>query len=93
MIAKGALHSGYNFGDKTLKVLAVIAPKHIAKKATDLVDDGGIYTYDFREARKKEIVKEYSQIAYVLMDTSKKNKYAFSKVFELNECVLITEIS
>lgn len=25
------------------------------------------------------------------MDTSKKNKYAFSKVFELGEAILITE--
>lgn len=59
--------------------------------ANGYIEDGGIYTYDFREARKKEIVKEYSQTTYVLADTSKKNKYAFSKVFELHECILITE--
>ena len=49
------------------------------------------YTYDDREARKKVIVKDHSKAVYVLMDTSKKNKYAFSKVFDLGEAVLITE--
>ncbi|NDL67321.1 DeoR/GlpR transcriptional regulator [Clostridiales bacterium F-3ap] len=59
--------------------------------ANGYIEDGAIYTYDFREARKKEIVKDYSKTTYVLMDTSKKNKYAFSKVFELSEGILITE--
>ena len=59
--------------------------------ANGYIQDGGVYTYDIREARKKEIVKEYSKTTYVLADTSKKNKFAFSKVFELSECVLITE--
>ena len=31
------------------------------------------------------IVKDHSKVVYVLMDTSKKNKYAFSKVFDLGE--------
>lgn len=55
------------------------------------VKDGGVYTYDINEARKKEMVKEFSHSTYVLMDTSKKNKYAFSKAFDLSECILITE--
>ena len=37
------------------------------------------------------IVTAHSKAVYVLMDTSKKNKYAFSKVFDLGEAVLITE--
>ncbi|MDE6897167.1 MAG: DeoR/GlpR family DNA-binding transcription regulator [Lachnospiraceae bacterium] len=59
--------------------------------ASGYIPDGGIYTYDTRESRKKEIVKEHSRQSYVLMDTSKRNKYAFSKAFELSEAVLITE--
>ncbi|PKM53826.1 DeoR/GlpR transcriptional regulator [Petrocella atlantisensis] len=59
--------------------------------ANGYVEDGAIYTYDLREARKKEVVKTQSKLVYALMDTSKKNKYAFAKVFDLNECILITE--
>jgi DeoR family fructose operon transcriptional repressor len=59
--------------------------------ANGYIEDGGIYTYDLREARKKEVVKTQSKLVYALMDTSKKNKYAFAKVFDLNECILITE--
>ena len=59
--------------------------------ANGYIPDGGIYTYDDREARKKVIVKDHSKVVYVLMDTSKKNKYAFSKVFDLGEAILITE--
>lgn len=59
--------------------------------ANGYIPDGGIYTYDDREARKKEIVKNCSKVVYALLDTSKKNKYAFSKVFDLKDVVLITE--
>jgi len=59
--------------------------------ANGYVEDGAIYTYDLREARKKEVVKTQSKRVYALMDTSKKNKYAFAKVFNLNECILLTE--
>ena len=58
--------------------------------ANGYIPDGGIYTYDDREARKKVIVKDHSKVVYVLMDTSKKTKYAFSKVFDLGEAILIT---
>lgn len=81
------------FGSLTEKM---ISNMHFDKSfigANGYIEDGGIYTYDLREARKKEIVKEYSKVTYVLMDTSKKNKYAFTKVFELNECILITELN
>ena len=38
--------------------------------ANGYIPDGGIYTYDDREARKKVIVKDHSKVVYVLMDTS-----------------------
>lgn len=60
--------------------------------ANGYVPDEGIYTYDPREARKKEIVKENSQEVYMLLDTSKKGKRAFSKVCDFDECILITEL-
>lgn len=80
------------FGSLTEKMIMSMHFDKAFIGANGYIEDGGIYTYDLREARKKEIVKEYSKTTYVLMDTSKKNKYAFSKVFELSECVLITEI-
>lgn len=60
--------------------------------ANGYFEDGGIYTYDPREARKKEIVKSFSKTTYALMDSSKKNKHAFIKVFDTSECILITEL-
>ena len=60
--------------------------------ANGYFEDGGIYTYDPREARKKEIVKSFSKTTYAVMDSSKKNKHAFIKVFDTSECILITEL-
>lgn len=59
--------------------------------ADGYVPGGGIYSYDDQEARKKVLIKEHTNTVYVLMDTSKKNKYAFSKVFDLEEVNLIAE--
>ena len=44
-----------------------------------------------REARKKVLVKEHSDKNYLLMDTSKKNQYAFQKLFNVRDVELITE--
>lgn len=54
-------------------------------------DEFGVFTFDVREARKKQLVKEHSDTVYLLADTSKAGKKAFSKVFELGECILINE--
>lgn len=59
--------------------------------ANGYVEDGALYTYDVNEARKKEVAKNCSRVTYALMDTSKRNKHAFSKVFDMSECILITE--
>lgn len=56
-------------------------------------EEHGVFTFDVREARKKQLVKEHSDKVFLLADKSKAGKKAFSKVFELNECVLITEDS
>lgn len=53
--------------------------------------DGGVYTFDIREARKKELVKEHSNQVYFLADSTKENKRAFCRVFDFNECILISE--
>lgn len=55
--------------------------------------DQGVFTFDLREARKKEIVKNQSQEVYLLADTSKQNKRSFARAFGLEECILITEKS
>ena len=53
--------------------------------------DGPFYTFDDREARKKDLVRQHSDETYVLMDCSKENQFAFAKVFDLSEATLITE--
>lgn len=80
------------FGTLTEKMLSSMYFDKAFIGANGYVEEEGIYTYDPREARKKEIVKENSQKVYVLMDTSKKNKRAFTKVFDFSKCELITEI-
>ncbi|GCE14637.1 DeoR/GlpR family DNA-binding transcription regulator [Tengunoibacter tsumagoiensis] len=52
---------------------------------------GGINTPDYREARKKQIVKQNSKAMYLLMDSSKAEVTTFCKVFELQECTIITD--
>ena len=48
LIPKGALHSAYNFGDKKVKVLAVIAPKIVEEQLFPTDTDGPkkIFGYD-----------------------------------------------
>lgn len=56
-------------------------------------NDDGIFTYDIREAHKKDLVRSHSDQVFVLADTSKEGKTAFVKAFDLNEIILITENS
>ena len=51
----------------------------------------GITTPDFNEANKKRIVRENSDIVYVLADHSKAGKEALCKVFGLKDCIIITD--
>lgn len=53
----------------------------------------GINTPDFREASKKMIVKNNSKECYVLADSSKANKNTLCKAFDLNECIIITDMA
>lgn len=53
--------------------------------------ENGISTYDLREVNKKRIVKENSDEAYVLMDSSKMGKNAVCKVFKISEVKVITD--
>jgi DeoR family transcriptional regulator, fructose operon transcriptional repressor len=53
----------------------------------------GINTPDFREASKKMIVKNNSKDCYVLADSSKANKNTLCKAFDLNECIIITDMA
>lgn len=79
------------FGSVTEKIISTMYFDKAFIGGNGYVEDGGVYTYDINEARKKEMAKDFSYTTYVLMDTSKKNKYAFSKAFDLAECILITE--
>lgn len=71
-----------------------IADMHFNKAfigANGYIPDGGVFTHTEREARKKVLVKEHSDKNYLLMDTSKKNQYAFQKLFNVRDVELITE--
>jgi Transcriptional regulators of sugar metabolism len=57
---------------------------------TSIDSMSGITTPDFAEANKKQIVKGNSNKSYILADSSKFNKFAMCKVFDLNECDIIT---
>ncbi|GCE27283.1 DeoR family transcriptional regulator [Dictyobacter alpinus] len=52
---------------------------------------GGVNTPDYREARKKQLVKQQSKEMFLLMDSSKAEVTTFCKVFELQECAIITD--
>ena len=71
-----------------------IADMHFNKAfigANGYIPDGGVFTHTEREARKKVLVKEHSDTNYLLVDTSKKNQYAFQKLFNVRDVELITE--
>lgn len=73
-----------------------IADMHFNKAfigANGYIPDGGVFTHSEREARKKVLVREHSDKNYLLADTSKKNQYAFQKLFDVRDVVLITEES
>jgi len=59
--------------------------------ATGFSVRSGITTPDFNEANKKRIVKENTDVLYVLADHSKAGKEALCKVFDLKDCTLITD--
>lgn len=50
----------------------------------------GMTTPDLAEANKKRIVKGNSNKSYILVDSSKFNKFAMCKVCDLKECDIIT---
>lgn len=51
----------------------------------------GINTPDIKEVNKKRIVKENSTKTYVLLDSSKAYKKTCYKVFDIDECIIITD--
>jgi DeoR family fructose operon transcriptional repressor len=57
---------------------------------TSINSTSGMTTPDLAEANKKRIVKENSNKSYILVDSSKFNKFAMCKVCDLNECDIIT---
>lgn len=57
---------------------------------TSINSTAGMTTPDLAEANKKQIVKENSNKSYILVDSSKFNKFAMCKVCDLNNCDIIT---
>ncbi len=60
--------------------------------ASGFSPQGGITTFDMREASKKKIAKANAQVTYVLADSTKAGKNTLCKAFLLSECILITDI-
>jgi len=86
-----AFHLGSVFGPVTDNQLRTLHFDKAFLGATGYSLRSGVTTPDFNEANKKRIVKENSDVVYVLADHSKMGKEALCKVFELNECILITD--
>lgn len=57
---------------------------------TSINSTSGMTTPDLAEANKKQIVKGNADKSYILVDSSKFNKFAMCKVCDLNECDIIT---
>lgn len=57
---------------------------------TSINSTSGMTTPDLAEANKKQIVKTNSNKSYILVDSSKFNKFAMCKVCDLSECDIIT---
>ncbi len=51
------------------------------------------YVYDIRESHIKQLVKNRSAKSYLLAETSKQSKVSFFKSFDLNDCVIINELT
>lgn len=58
---------------------------------TSINSTSGMTTPDLAEANKKLRVKENSNKSYILVDSSKFNKFAMCKVCDLNQCDIITD--
>jgi DeoR family fructose operon transcriptional repressor len=84
---------GSVFGPVTDNLLRTMHFDRAFLGATGFSVRSGVTTPDFNEANKKIIVKERSDAVYVLADHSKAGKEALCKVFELNECILITDMT
>ncbi len=53
--------------------------------------NGGVSTFDMREASKKRIALSNAQITYVMADSSKAGRNTMCKAFPLSDCILITD--
>ncbi|GCE20049.1 DeoR family transcriptional regulator [Dictyobacter kobayashii] len=59
--------------------------------ANGFSQQGGVNTPDYREASKKQLVRQNSKEMYLLMDSSKAEVTTFCRVFDLHECAIITD--
>lgn len=60
--------------------------------ATSINIAAGVSTPNLFEATKKQIVHNNSHESYVLIDSTKFNKFSMCKIFELSECNIITDL-
>lgn len=89
-------------GDITSNLGSIVGPTTEAQLSSMFFDKAflgtsgysslsGINTPDPREAKKKEIAKNNSQITYVLADGTKAGKTTLCKAFGIDECTIITD--
>ncbi|WP_010167574.1 DeoR/GlpR family DNA-binding transcription regulator [Candidatus Epulonipiscium viviparus] len=78
-------------GTLTEKMISNMYFDKVFLGANGFVEGEGIYTYNAKEASKKELLINHSKKAYVLVDSSKRNKRSFMKIENFYLCTILTE--
>lgn len=85
------LNMGSVMGDLTVSTLENMFFDRAFLGITGLSSRAGFSTPDFKESRKKQVVKANSKHTYILVDSSKFGVTTMCKVFKLDEVEVITE--
>lgn len=82
---------GSVMGDLTVSTLENMFFDRAFLGITGFSSKAGFSTPDFKESRKKQVVKQNSRHTYILVDSSKVGVTTMCKVFKLDEVEVITE--
>lgn len=85
------VNMGSVVGDLTVSTLENMFFDRAFLGMTGFSSKAGFSTPDFKESRKKQVVKENSRHTYILVDSSKVGVTTMCKVFKLDEVEVITE--
>ncbi len=85
------VNMGSVMGDLTVSTLENMFFDRAFLGITGFSTKAGFSTPDFKESRKKQVVKQNSRHTYILVDSSKVGVTTMCKVFKLDEVEVITE--